>query len=281
MQARLATNFIGIIVLCGCSHVSALTPPAAPAKLPTTSATLSFAPEEIIDAPDVAPEPAVSAEPELVTVDAPAPRTTACANVVHVGDSTSVGLMSPTFLPNADDRLGVRYEAVGVSNFIPEIAGARSMVETLRGVPNATTIATRTRDSGFSGCWVFALGTNDPANVSGDVAALSRRIDAMMKRTGDMPVLWSTSKTLVTRGPYQNAHMESWNRAMREACDRHPNMRVYDWASEVKDAWFLPDGIHPNSAGCKAKASGFAKALVSAFPSGAPPSATCFVRSTP
>jgi hypothetical protein len=142
-------------------------------------------------------------------------------------------------------------------------------------------VATRRHDAGFRGCWVFALGTNDPANVAGDVAALSRRIDGMMRRAGSAPVMWATSKTLVTHGPYQNANMEGWNRAVRDACGRYPNMRVYDWASEVKDAWFLSDGIHPNTAGCKAKAAGFASALATAFPSGRPPPSSCIVRARP
>lgn len=226
---------------------------------------------------------AATPTPDVVTglPSAPPPMTTSCTDVIHLGDSTSVGLVSSSFLPDADDRLAARYKAVGITNFIPEISGARSMVETLHGQPNATTVATRRRDAGYRGCWVLALGTNDPANVGGDVAALTRRIDGMMKRAGTMPVLWSTSKTLVTRGPYKNENMEGWNRALRDACGRYPNMRVYDWAAEVKDGWFMADGIHPNSAGCKAKAAGFAAALASAFPSGRSPASSCFVRSKP
>ncbi len=38
--------------------------------------------------------------------------------------------------------------------------------------------------------------------------------------------------------------MEDWDEALLEACDRYPNMRIYDWAAEVKDEWFIDDGIH-------------------------------------
>lgn len=281
LKAGLALVGVVAISCASCSTPAAAKMPVAAAKMPrppTTSANAAAAmPPPLPDAPvDAAPTP-----PAVAPVATPAPATTSCTDLLYVGDSTSIGLVSASFLPDADDRLGTRYKAVGVTNFIPEISGARSMVETLRNQPNATTVATRMRDAGYKGCWVFALGTNDPANVAGDVGALSRRIDAMMKRVGDMPVMWATSKTLVTHGPYRNTNMEGWNRAVRDACNRYPNMRVYDWASEAKESWFLADGIHPNSAGCKAKASGFAKAVVAAFPAGRAPSASCLVRSTP
>ena len=38
--------------------------------------------------------------------------------------------------------------------------------------------------------------------------------------------------------------MALWNVALYDACERYPNMRVYDWASDVKDDWFI-DGRHP------------------------------------
>jgi len=38
--------------------------------------------------------------------------------------------------------------------------------------------------------------------------------------------------------------MQSWNRVLLQACERHANMRVCDWASEVRDDWYLPDQIH-------------------------------------
>ncbi len=43
-------------------------------------------------------------------------------------------------------------------------------------------------------------------------------------------------------------------------------MRVYDWASDVKDAWFIDDGIHFTSPGYAARAELIAQALAHAFP---------------
>ncbi|MBL8717567.1 MAG: acyltransferase family protein [Myxococcales bacterium] len=206
---------------------------------------------------------------------------TRCTQLAHVGDSTSLGLVSHAFLPNPDDRVDARYHAVGVEQFWPEISGARSMVETYEDQPSATDIVKYKRAHGYEGCWVLALGTNDPANVAGHLATLTERIDAMMGHIGGAPVLWTTTKTLVTKGPYQNPHMANWNQALIQACTRHSNMRVYDFASEVQDGWYTTDGIHFNSPGYRERAARLGRALARAFPKDGPPSPECIVHSTP
>ena len=66
--------------------------------------------------------------------------------------------------------------------------------------------------------------------------------------------------------------------ALVQACPRYPNMRVYDWASVVKDKWFIPDGIHYTSAGYAARGRLIARALAQAFPaSGETSSSGCVV----
>ena len=231
---------------------------------------------------ELAVAPAAStAPPPAPAVKAPGALWTSCRELAHVGDSTSIGLVSAAFLPNVDDQLAARYRAVGVEHFVPEISGARSMVETWQNQPNATEVVARRRASGYAGCYVIALGTNDPANTGGNVTMLSARIDTMMAKIGDKPTLWTTTKTLKDKGPYQNANMASWNQALIQACARHPNMRVYDWAGEVQDGWFLADGIHPNSNGCRERAARIATALARAFPKDAPPASGCLVHATP
>jgi len=250
---------------------------------------LRFPPSEM-EALAAEPPPAAAlvVAPTASTAPLPAPAVqaagaalTSCRELAHVGDSTSIGLVSASFLPNVDDQLAARYRAVGVERFFSEISGARSMVETWQGQPNATEVVARRRAAGYAGCYVIALGTNDPANTAGNVAMLSTRIDNMMAKIGDKPALWTTTKTLKDKGPYQNANMESWNQALVQACTRHPNMRVYDWAGEVQDAWFLADGIHPNSNGCKERAARMARALARAFPRDGAAVAGCLVRSGP
>jgi len=205
---------------------------------------------------------------------------TSCREVLHVGDSTSIGLVSNQILPNLDDQIGSRYRAVGVERFLPAISGARSMVEVYKDQPNATHVVRQIRASGYAGCVVLALGTNDSANTGGNVAALEARMDAMMAIIGpDLPVLWTTTKTLHDRGPYQNAHMQSWTQALTDVCPRNPRMRVYDWASEVHDDWFGHDGIHYGSAGYRERAARIARALARAFPKDGASPAGCFVGS--
>jgi hypothetical protein len=92
----------------------------------------------------------------------------------------------------------------------------------------------------------------------------------MMSTIGDEPVLWVNVKSLVTSGPYQKKNMRSWDEALLEACDRYPRMRIYNWAGDVKDAWFIPDGIHFTSPGYAARGRLIADALLNAFPNTQP-----------
>ncbi len=244
---------------------------------------LASEPEPVASA--VVMEPASMPPPPTTTTTVATPTTpsapwTSCREVAHVGDSTSLGLVSTRLLPNVDDQIAARYHAVGVERFWPEITGARSMVEKYRDQPNATEVVKRRHQSGYSGCYVLALGTNDPANTSGNVAMLSTRIDNMMSQIGNTPVLWTTTKTLKDKGPYKNENMAGWNEALLKACARHSNIRVYDWASEVQDAWFTSDGIHFNTVGYRERAVRIAKALARAFPRDGAPPAECVVHAT-
>jgi hypothetical protein len=82
--------------------------------------------------------------------------------VVHIGDSTSEGLTSPDYLPDPADRIPARYADVGVKTSIMRIVGATSIVESLPGTPNASTVASQLVRSGYDGCWVLALGVKTP-----------------------------------------------------------------------------------------------------------------------
>src|SRR4051794_20498764 len=121
---------------------------------------------------------------------------TSCTSVVHIGDSLSVGLDSAGYVGSADARVSVRYAAVGVRTLRLESSGGRSVIERLEGQEDGEVVAKRIRKSGFHGCWVIALGTNDAANVHhGSQYGYSERIDRMMAVIGDDPVLWVDTKT--------------------------------------------------------------------------------------
>ncbi len=192
---------------------------------------------------------------------------TSCRSVVHIGDSTSEGLISSDYLPDPAQRLVQQYARVGARHVDLEITGGTSIVETLPGEVNAHDVARGLRSGGYQGCWVIALGTNDTADIYvGSSISLSARIKQMMAVIGDQPVLWVNAKTLVTRGPYAESNMQRFNQALVRACASYPHMRVYDWASAVERRWFIPDGIHYYSPGYAARAHLIANALAQAFP---------------
>jgi lysophospholipase L1-like esterase len=208
---------------------------------------------------------------------APATKTS-CRSVVYIGDSTSEGETSTNYIPNARKRLPAQLRKVGVKTLYPEISGARSIVETYEGFPNAATVARDHLDSGYNGCWILALGTNDVANATTSPVGVTTRIDDMMKVVGHQPVMWIAAISLLSSGQYAEAGMQHWNQELLKVCKRYPNMRVYDWPDKAKRKWFIPDGIHYYSPGYVARTHDIAQGLVHAFPRDRPPSASCLVQ---
>jgi hypothetical protein len=204
---------------------------------------------------------------------------TSCGQVVHVGDSTSIGLMSSAYQPNKKKWVDAQYRTVGASDVEIDISGARSIVERWNHLPNAQDAVRSELDRGYQGCWVIAMGTNEAANqaVGGPVRS-EERIDLIMKPIGDHPVLWLTVKTQKTRGPYANREMRKWNAALLDGCRRYPNMRVYDWAGEVEDSWFINDGIHFTTRGYAERGRRIAEALATAFPKDGSRPSECLIR---
>jgi lysophospholipase L1-like esterase len=200
---------------------------------------------------------------------------------VHIGDSTSEGMVSADFLPDPSQRLDAQYARVGVNTTHLEISGGTSVLETISpNDPNAREIAQQLVNSGYQGCWVIALGTNDTADVSvGSVLDRAGRVAQMMSVIGSQPTLWLTSKTLRTSGPYSETNMQLWNQALLDACAKYPNMRIFDWASVVQNAWFQSDQIHFTSVGYAERAQLLANSLVHAFPgpAGTPAAPSCVV----
>jgi hypothetical protein len=194
---------------------------------------------------------------------------TSCTSVAHIGDSTSVGMVSPQWLPNPAQRLRAQYRDVGVRHALIDASGGRSIVEEMPGQLNGYRVATAWYEQGFRGCWVLALGTNDTANVSvGSNVSLTQRIQEMMSAAHGEPVMWVNTQTDLSSGPWSEANMQSWNNALVAACKSYPNMRIFNWAAMVRPAWHLADGIHYTSAGYAIRAHAIARALSRAFPAG-------------
>jgi lysophospholipase L1-like esterase len=248
---------VGVVALASCGLAGVVRPSASPAgTLPAPSPAAARMPQPSTPA---SPSPAASRGPAR----------TSCRSVVHIGDSTSDGLISPDYLPNPRRRIGAQYARVGATRFIQEISGGTSIVETSSGQPNTYDVAQQLIRDGYQGCWVLALGTNDTADVAiGSVVSRPARIRQMMSVIGSQQVMWVNVKSLLATGPYSEADMLAWNAALIRACARYPNMRVYDWATVVKNKWFISDGIHFTSRGYAARAHRIANALAAAFPRG-------------
>jgi peptidoglycan/LPS O-acetylase OafA/YrhL len=197
---------------------------------------------------------------------------TVCNSVIHIGDSTSEGLVSSDYLPKRKDQIAAQYGRVGATTQHLEVSGARSTYERFEGEPNAEDVGEQWKADGFDGCWVLALGTNEAANVAaGSSFDYDQRIETMMKVADGDPVLWVNVRSLLSDGsPYDNSNMQAWDKALLAACGRYPNMRIYDWSSEVKDGWFVDDGIHFTTPGYRQRSKRIADALLNAFPAGAP-----------
>ena len=192
---------------------------------------------------------------------------TSCRTVAHIGDSTSVDLISPDYLPNPAQRLGARYAGVGVKHLRIDASGGRSIVEELPGQLNGYKVASAWRGQGYHGCWVFALGTNDAANIAaGSTIGMMTRIDQMMSVAHGEPVLWVNTKTLLPSGPYANVNEQAWDKTLVKALATYRNLRIFNWSAVAKPGWFLSDGIHYSSLGCAMRAKAIAHALARAFP---------------
>jgi len=213
--------------------------------------------------------------------EAESPTMSSCNAVAYIGDSTSEGMVLPSYLPKAGQRLGAQYARVGATSQYFEISGARSIIETFsEEQASGYTLARQLKANGFDGCWMIALGTNDTANVYvGSTVGLETRIKRMMRVIGDQPVVWITVKSLLDSGPYSEANMQLWNRTVVDACSKYPNMRVFDWASLAEDDWFISDGTHYTSEGYRHRARLSANGLAHAFPaSGEKEGSSCVVR---
>jgi hypothetical protein len=249
--AALAAIVVAALVIIGLASAALGGVLSGPAK-----ATAATAP----------PRPKTARSP--VALSAPDARTS-CASVAHIGDSTSVGMVSPDWLPDAAQRLDAQYRDVGVGHVQIDASGGRSIVEELPGQQNGYLVATDWYSAGYRGCWVIALGTNDAANIAaGSNVGMQARIAEMMAAVHGEPVMWVNTQTDLTSGPWSEANMQQWNSALVQASTRYPNMRIFNWAAMVQPGWHLADGIHYTSAGYAIRAAAIAHALALAFPAG-------------
>lgn len=211
-------------------------------------------------------EPVVN--PVVVATPAPGAQATACTSVAVIGDSTAVGIDGSNGVISSDDGVIARLAAIGVADVRLDISGGRSIVETLPDQTNGAEAITALRSSGFDGCWIVALGTNDAANIAaGSNAGAANRVDRIIDATGGGRVLWINASTITTSGHWARNNTVQWNNDLAALLAGRGNVGLADWDSLAsQNAWFTSDGIHPNSAGLAARAQFFADSLRAFFP---------------
>jgi hypothetical protein len=214
---------------------------------------------------------------------------TACSDVVHIGDSTSEGLegwhqqrltnVEPQYpCKNPFDLISVQYKLRGVANYWPEISSNRHIIEHYTNQLNAIQVVEQRTINNYHGCWVVAIGLNDSSVVEGDLQESINRIELMMSSIGNDPVMWVNNKTATDKSCYRDQYMKVWNQALSTVCEHHPNMRIYDWASEAKLEWYVGDRVHFTEQGDGERAVRIARALARAFPRNGSNSSACVVR---
>lgn len=209
------------------------------------------------------------------------PLKTSCEKVVHIGDSSSLGLEdgASTNITDPAKRIRARYQGVGVTTVLEDIKGGRNIIEHFGSDTNGKEAVAQHVREGFDGCWVIALGMNDAATMAKGESPFTAdmRVDALLKQIPkNAKVLWVTSVTQawVNNPLYANKNMAAFNEKVVAATKRYPNLRVYDWASEAlpHPEWFLQDDAnHNNGTGSSAKARGISRALAVAYPKGGDP----------
>lgn len=199
-----------------------------------------------------------------------------CKRVVHVGDSTSIGMFANDMVNDPENTAFETYLKYGAEEVIDSVFGARNTTEGWQSEDGSQSYPPAIDSvqellptaAGPDTCWVIATGVNDAANyAAGANLAAPERIKIMMDILGDQKVMWPTVTTNTDEGYYANSNMEEFNQALRDAQKDYPNLRIYDWAAEAKPEWFAEgDFAHYGPEGNSQRAERFPAALAKAYP---------------
>jgi len=162
----------------------------------------------------------------------------ACTRVIHVGDSTSLGIFNPDMLPDPSDIGDNQYLEHGAKDVVKSVFGGRNTTEGFQDYPSAVDSVAELISQGQpkGTCWVIATGVNDAANISaGANYDEETRIRMMLDQLKGERVMWSTAKTRLNTGHWDNANMVKFNDVLRKVTKDYPNTVVWDWAAEVSN----------------------------------------------
>lgn len=276
---------VGASVFLPIAVLAMLLPHALPKEQRSDLVAMPPPPPPTVRSGPVRSTPVPSGPSRSSSVPSPSARTasrrTRCKSVIEIGDSTSAGLYGGESALSPADNLEGQLRDVGVRRFSAAISGARSIIESYEGQPSGEQVIEDHVRAGYHGCWILALGNIDAATVAKyapQTTSVDERIQTVMRTIpAGQPVMWMTTRTLLTAGDFRESVYPPWNDGLVKACAKYSNMRVYDWSSAYRTAWFGPDGIHATTAGYRHKAHLMALALASAFPAEGASSSDCLV----
>lgn len=232
-----------------------------------------------------------SASDKATWKDQPSDVKMGCEKVIHVGDSTSIGMFDVNQLPEGPESAVTaidRYLDAGAAEVDTSVFGARATNQGFNGngenYPSAIEsvqqlLAQGAADDGT--CWVIATGVNDAANADAarsygydPTGELEANIRKMLDLLEGYRVMWPTAATgNPSNGYYANENMDEFNVALHKVAKERRDVVVYDWASEARANldWFLAgDEVHYNATGNDIRGKHFAAALAHAFPKDVP-----------
>lgn len=181
----------------------------------------------------------------VATASRPAIGQNGQGTVLIVGDSL-------TFGANYFGRLAVKAQGTNIWTRV-----ALDAKNGRKATVGAKIIANRLTSS--TTAIVVALGTNDMISKS-ETWYPSYAIDTVMEQANGLPVLWVNLEFSPTGRADWRARGVRFNRALRAATDRYPNLVIADWNTFFTpkgQSRFVADGVHLTVTGYKTRTNYF------------------------
>jgi lysophospholipase L1-like esterase len=181
----------------------------------------------------------------VATASRPAIGPNGQGTVLVVGDSL-------TFGANYFGRLAVKAQGTNIwTNVVLDAKNGRKATVGAKVIANRLTNSTT--------AIVVALGTNDMISKS-ESWYPTYAIDTVMEQAGGLPVLWVNLEFSPTGRADWRARGVRFNRALRAATNRYPNLVIADWNTYFTpkgQSRFVADGVHLSVTGYKTRTSYF------------------------
>jgi hypothetical protein len=184
-----------------------------------------------------------------------------CESLAHVGDSLTW---------QAEVGLGQQYARRGWNDVRIDAKGGRGIASFMFDDMTGLDAVRRIKATGFDGCWVMALGTNDTANTDFLVHAPEQQhqwriglIRSMMDELDGAQVVWVNTHLIKPDIEYSSHDAAAWNAALREVAGAYTNMQIFDWNAIANDhpEWTRGDWVHDTPEGSAQRAEIVSRAV--------------------